>query len=85
MPTLTDDSHFSIDVERGNERLDILANRPLRSVAVYSLAGHLLISGLPQDDDGRRVSLSLPRWQHSQPVIVVCEAADDAYITRKVR
>ena len=85
VPTLTDDSHFSIDVERGNERLDILANRPLRSVAVYSLAGHLLISGLPQDDDGRRVSLSLPRWQHSQPVIVVCEAADDAYITRKVR
>jgi len=81
---LTTGDHFDVKVFRYEDEITIEANRDLRSVEVYSLAGHLLQS-VSLDSVCSNLSLPILRTNNRQPIIVVCQALDNSYISRKVR
>ncbi len=82
--TLTDDDYFDVQMSRDMDGLSVSTNRALQSMEVYSLTGHLL-QAVTADKGCSSLSLSLPRAQHDQPIIVICQARNGAYITRKLR
>jgi lysophospholipase L1-like esterase len=81
---IADDSYFDIKIVRDNEELSIYSDRELTSIEVYSLTGHLLKS-VSKNSLGTNMTLPLLRSEHSQPVIIICQAKDNSYISRKVR
>ncbi len=82
--TVADDQYFDARVTRDDTAVTVIANRSLFSVEIYSLAGHLLLSATP-DDAVTSITLPLPRQQYRQPIVLVCKALDNSYISRKVR
>ncbi len=82
--TVTDNKYFEAKFMRDDEGLTIQANRDLFNVEIYSLAGHLL-KEITLQEHSSQLTLTLPRSLYRQPMVVVCQTDDGAYLTRIVR